>query len=635
MKNKSALLILTLLILSGCGSSKTSSESYSSSQSSDYSSVSSLEESSESVSSLSSSEELSSEELSSEESSEEESREEFSSEELSSEESSEDLSSEEISSEEESSSEEIPTYDPSLFYDGYYSSITSWEDGEDLKEQLYTLLHNDNYHPLNYNKPNWVSNSLADKSLKDFQYVDAVYSANDISVDMTHRGWQREHAFPATLMTGSQSSEAVRFLGRATDFHNLFASDASGNMSRGNKNYGVADKTSESYQDRTTGGGYDGYSFDEMTFEPAAYDKGRLARAIFYMATMYSKDEFDSANNVYMKGLQIVEDNVPYVAGDNCHFAIGHLSELLSWNEYPVDYLEMQHNQSVYSDIIEIHTNPYDNYAQGNRNPFVDYPELVEYVYGDKKDEAGELKYMKPTYLNLNMDKDEFNHYAIEYAKREYGYEETLTKDDYSIVAVNNNMTYQRVSEGVSNSLDGYTFSNSDPDNLKATIYVSNETLSYDISLNPMNNCSFNTGALNKTGLAINTTKEVTYNNEKFDVSITGGTGLTISNDSQGGFYLGSGTSGKDLQSITFTSKSTYYFDRLFIKCRANNQSSAFSLTVKVGEETVINGISIRDNGGIHRIYGGHFAPTYGQISIILKGSNALRIHSFAFNVYE
>lgn len=620
MKKRFSLLLLASLLISGCGSSGHSGESYSTSQSSSII-----------FSSEASSREESSKELSSEESSEELSSEEFS-EQSSSEEPSEELSSEESS--EQSSSEEIPTYDPALYYDGYYSSISSWTDGEDLKEQLYTLLHNENYHPLNYNKPNWLSNRLADRSLTDFAFVDGVYSENDIDASRTQRGWQREHAFPATLMTGSTSANAVKFLGRATDFHNLFASDASANMSRGNKNYGVADKEAESYQDRTVNEGYDGYSFDEITFEPATHDKGRLARAIFYMATMYSHEEYDSFNNVTMKGLTVVEEDVPYVAGNDCNFAIGHLSELLTWNDVSVDYLEMQHNQSVYQDVIEIHSDPNNNVAQGNRNPYVDYPELIEYVYGDKKDEPGELKYIMPSYLSLNMDKDEIHHYAIEEAKREYAYGDTLTSEDYSIVAVKNDQSMEKVTEGVTHSLENHTFTHDDEEWLTATVNVADTTLLYDISLNPMNTCTFNSGPLTKDGLSVNKTSEVTYNSQPFEVTVTGGSGMAFYNDNKdGGFYMGSGSENKDCTGITIKCNFGYTIDKAYIKCRANNNSSSFKLTIKVGDATVLDNINITSNNGQYAIYGGSFAPTFGQVSFILTGSNALRINSFAFNV--
>ena len=245
----------------------------------------------------------------------------------------------------------------------------------------------------------------------------------------TNKGWQREHAWCASLMCGSPTGDAIKQKGRATDFHNLFAANASGNQSRQNKNYGYADVLATSYETKyMTADGNDGYSYDEFIFEPGDIDKGRLARAIFYMATMYKDDELDTANGITMKGLRIVEEPVSYVAGNDCAFAIGNLTDLLEWNEdVPVDYLEMQHNLSVYTDIA----NP-DGVAQGNRNPYVDYPGLVDYVYGSKKNQPGTLKDVMASASYLNSENHTLSHYAIKEAKREYGYGQTLMPSDYS-----------------------------------------------------------------------------------------------------------------------------------------------------------------------------------------------------------
>ena len=83
-------------------------------------------------------------------------------------------SSSQSSKETSSSSEEEKEYDPSKYYDGYYSSIVSWENGDDLKQQLHSLISGEGYAAIPYVKSstaNWQSNALADQSLNDFDFV--------------------------------------------------------------------------------------------------------------------------------------------------------------------------------------------------------------------------------------------------------------------------------------------------------------------------------------------------------------------------------------------------------------------------------------------------------------------------------
>ena len=339
-----------------------------------------------------------------------------------------------------------PSIDPNALYGGYYANLVSWTNGEDLKQQLHNIIHGGTYQPIEYNHnstSNWLSNKDADRSLDDFAFVDAVYSGTNISMDLTNTNWQREHAFCASLMTGSLTGNAVKTLGRATDFHNLFAGTTNGNTSRGNKNFGNANKAADTYQNRLDVN-QDGYSFDSKNFEPSDHDKGRLARAIFYMGTMYCEEEYDAANDVTMKPLQIVDGYVDYVAGDDCAFAHGNLSDLLQWaNTFDVDLLEYQHNESVYTFVPELSSDPTKNHAQGNRNPYIDFPGLVDYVYGSKKEQAGKLEDVASSYELLHKNEEGTERYAIKDAKRKYFQGDGILKSDIHVVAVDHqgNMT--------------------------------------------------------------------------------------------------------------------------------------------------------------------------------------------------
>lgn len=532
----------------------------------------------------------------------------------------------------QSSGSSSSSVDPANYYDGYYASLSSWTDGEDLKNQLYTIIRN-GYKPLTYDDPNYESNINADHTKYDFEYVDVVYSEDPVFKNETFKGWQREHAFCASLMCGNTTGVAVKHKGRATDFHNLFASNASANSSRQNKNYGTANVRDFSYTNRTTNDGADGYSFDPTNFEPGDYDKGRLARAIFYMATMYKNDEVDTENGITMKGLKIVESPVQYIQGESGYFAIGNLSTLLSWNRsFGVDYLEMQHNISVYQDVYTV-----DGYAQGNRNPYVDYPELVDYVYGNKKDQPGTLASLKPSLPLIKGEEHILDHYAIKEAKREYTYSDKVSTDDYKIVKIYKDYSYEVTTTGFSHSLNDHTFVDSDGEKITATITAGEDNFSYQIDLNPMANCSsgiitlVGTGAVDKS--KVNQNQEVTWDNEKFilnmNASLNKGNAY-VQSISGGGATFGSGT--YPLTELTIKTKNVYTVDAAYVKAFVGNVDSVYWLTIKVGETIILNQRAV-NNKDVGKVYGNSVSiPLSGQVTYIFSGYTALKINSIAFN---
>ncbi|HRZ31989.1 MAG TPA: endonuclease, partial [Flavobacterium sp.] len=82
--------------------------------------------------------------------------------------------------------------------------------------------------------------------------------------------------------------------------------------------------------------------------------KGDVARSLFYMAVRYN-------------GLTLVNGN----PADNISGQIGDLASLLTWNSTdPADDFEMNRNNYIYT-------------WQVNRNPFIDYPNLADYIWGE------------------------------------------------------------------------------------------------------------------------------------------------------------------------------------------------------------------------------------------------------------
>lgn len=345
--------------------------------------------------------------------------------------------------------------DPATLFDGYYASLESWEDYTDLRHKLYDIISKDfeavpyktdPYDPTN--NTNWTINRTADQSLYNFDKVNVLYSDNDeFKYTGTSTNWQREHCFPASLMTGLSTGDAVAIIGTATDFHNLYASYSSGNSVHSNDCYGNVDPSvgevttvgNAKHQDAVTAGP----NKRDAVFEPADFDKGRVARAVFYIALMYGDDNWvkktDTAGHELSTGIKMVtrESGISCslgsaVRGNKCH---QNSEELVEWcrHIWP-DRLELQHNNVVQS-------------FQHNRNPFIDFPELVEYVYGDKRLEPGELKNLHNIRDILDLENQEVANVAVEDVTYKYDAGDVFSSSsDLKVYAVKNNLDKELIS---------------------------------------------------------------------------------------------------------------------------------------------------------------------------------------------
>ena len=163
--------------------------------------------------------------------------------------------------------------------------------------------------------------------------------------------YNREHSFPKSWF-GDKSP-------MNSDLMHIVPTDGYVNNRRGNYPFGETD--SPTYE---SDGGFsklgpnctDGYT--GTVFEPNDEYKGDFARIYFYMVTCYE-------SNVSTWSSDMLAGNKYPVFKDWA------LKLLLKWaKEDPVSEKEINRNKGVYE-------------SQGNRNPFVDYPGLEQYVWGD------------------------------------------------------------------------------------------------------------------------------------------------------------------------------------------------------------------------------------------------------------
>lgn len=159
------------------------------------------------------------------------------------------------------------------------------------------------------------------------------------------------------------------------DLYHLVPGDYSANRSKSNHAPGIPADSSFNNGSFVTGSG-EAYGLQRV-FCPADEYKGDFARAYFYIATCYG----DS--------LTWLSSGEPGIAMTND-----------SWQEFRPwlrDLLVGWHRMDPVSEkektrAIEV------NKIQGNRNPFIDYPDLVEYIWGNKQGETVDFTTLEQSY---------------------------------------------------------------------------------------------------------------------------------------------------------------------------------------------------------------------------------------------
>lgn len=235
---------------------------------------------------------------------------------------------------------------------GYYTPVKG-KAGADLKAALQKLLYN-----------HTQVSSYSDLP-KYFQKTD-VYPVGDpkhgqwwemygnIPIYLpSFYGMHREHSFPKSWWGGSTTTPAY------VDLFHLYPAEAEANLAKSNYPLGEVQTwkfdngvTKVGYPVAGQGGGA------QQVFEPADVYKGDFARTYFYFVTTYS--------NLQWK--------YTYMVSQGAYPTLNKwsLDLLLKWHRMdPVSQKEIDRNEQVYK-------------VQFNRNPFIDFPDLPEYIWGSK-----------------------------------------------------------------------------------------------------------------------------------------------------------------------------------------------------------------------------------------------------------
>ena len=183
-----------------------------------------------------------------------------------------------------------------------------------------------------------------------------MYSDNVYYVSRGWSGMNREHSFPKSWW-GGDNNEAY------TDLFHLYPSESDANMAK--SNYPLGEVEDATFDNGVTRVGYavsgQGGGAGKV-FEPADEYKGDFARTYFYVVTAYQDFTW----------------KYTYMAqqGDYPTLKPWAVDLLLDWHRRdPVSQKEIDRNEAVYK-------------IQGNRNPFIDFAELAEYIWGSRTSET-------------------------------------------------------------------------------------------------------------------------------------------------------------------------------------------------------------------------------------------------------
>ena len=298
---------------------------------------------------------------------------------------------------------------------------------------------------------------------KNNPYIHALYVNRNVDNQTTawddHNqdqwGINREHVWPKA--EGFDTSGAG---GARGDPMHLMAGNGYANNIHSNYFYGYVN-TSSTYTN--CGSTYSNLSGNLMgksktlggstnVFEPQDCDKGDIARSVFYMVARYNylsgsdSDGIDT-NNPNLALTQSLSEwqSSGFTSSTTTKGYMGIISDLLAWNRLdPPDEYEILRNNLLYTNFTK------------NRNPFVDYPEWAEYIWGS-------ATYSGSTYQSYNSNPTGYATPSSDSMNTFSGstVETTLSLDKSSAtIAINQSTTISATTTGGSGSVS-WTTSNS------------------------------------------------------------------------------------------------------------------------------------------------------------------------------
>lgn len=218
-------------------------------------------------------------------------------------------------------------------------------------------------------------------------------SAQGASYSKEGDSYNREHSIPKSWF-GSSTSKTTP----GTDLFHVVPTDGYVNNRR--SNYAFGEVTSATYTSQSgcklgspksisisnsilnASGSSSQSCSTSKVFEPMDEYKGDFARGYFGTMVRWANDDYQK----FTTGDGAAIFNTAYDAAHYYGLTGYGVALLLKWHrEDPVSQKEVERNDGIQS-------------QQGNRNPFIDYPELVEYIWGNHTGETVTLANLTPTF---------------------------------------------------------------------------------------------------------------------------------------------------------------------------------------------------------------------------------------------
>ena len=295
--------------------------------------------------------------------------------------------------------------------EGYYSSLKG-KKGAELKTAIHNIIKNAKVLEYGSKKgQTWWGFWSTDRDERGY-FIDR-YSAEKEWVKSTSQGaagagMNIEHSFPKSWW-GGEKVQAYK------DLYNLMPCESKINSTKSNYPMGKVVSGDKGNGWTKVGNGDD----NKMYWEPADPWKGDFARGYMYMATAYQNYNWNGE-----RALQILQQ--------------GAYPTLKEW----AYKLYIQWAKADKPNALEIKRNNDVAKIQGNRNPYVDFPNLMEYVWGDSTNIAfnPETTVKSSSYVNgggggsidpdPNPDATEVNVYQATFTANDGGCKENIISND-------------------------------------------------------------------------------------------------------------------------------------------------------------------------------------------------------------